>query len=54
VAALERFERSTFDPRAIRLHAERFSAQRFRGELRAAVDAAWAAHQPAIRVLQPA
>lgn len=46
-SALERFERETFDPAAIRDHARQFSSSRFRERMANAVREACAAHFPA-------
>lgn len=49
---VRRFESMSgqFDPERIRAHAQSFSTQRFRGEFRKYVEAAWDRHQSALRV----
>ena len=43
IEAVEKFERLSFEPSLARRNAERFSAHRFRRELRAFVVARWQA-----------
>jgi glycosyltransferase involved in cell wall biosynthesis len=40
VAAVQRLETKTYDPDALKAHAEKFSEERFRGELLDAIEAA--------------
>jgi glycosyltransferase involved in cell wall biosynthesis len=40
VAAVQRLEKKTYDPDALKAHAEKFSEERFRGELLDAIEAA--------------